>query len=271
MDVPSISAPVLRFFRRIVRGYFRRHFHGVRVSNVVRFSEWSAPISGPLLVYANHSSWWDPMVCFLLADKLMRGRRHFAPMDADALERYQILKRIGIFPVKVDSSRGAVQFLRRGEAILRAGGVLWVTPQGRFADPRERPLRFKPGLAALAVRVAKSQGQCTVLPLAIEFPFWDERLPEALLHFGQAVEIEPGENARAVELRLIAALESAMEELKELAMARDPRGFEVLRPGTLGIGGFYGLGKRLWALVRRQPYKPEHTSTPRESMRTEAR
>ena len=269
MDAPRISVPVLRFFRRIVRGYFRRHFHAVRVSHASRFSEWSAPDSGPLLVYANHSSWWDPMVCFLLADKLMRGRRHYAPMDADALERYRILKQVGIFPVQVDSPRGAVQFLRRGEAILSAGGVLWVTPQGRFADPRERPLRFKPGLAALAARVARSQRRCAVLPLAIEFPFWDERLPEALLHFGKVVDVEPGESAGAVELRLIAALEGAMEELREFAMARDPRRFEVLRRGTLGIGGFYGLGKRLWALLTRQPYRPEHTSTTREPMRTE--
>ena len=37
MAVPAISRPVLGFFRRIVRGYFRRHFHGVRVSGLERF------------------------------------------------------------------------------------------------------------------------------------------------------------------------------------------------------------------------------------------
>lgn len=258
MDVPRISWPTLVFFRRIVRGYFRRHFHAVRVSHPERFSRWSTAAAGPLLVYANHSSWWDPMVCFLLAEKLMPTRRHYAPMDAEALERYRILQRIGIFAVQTDSARGAVQFVRRGTAILNGGGVLWVTPQGRFADVRERPLGFKPGLSALAVRAARAQGRCTLVPLAIEYPFWDERLPETLLHFGEAVEVAPGESAEALEARLVRALEAAMEELSQYAVAKDPGGFEVLRRGSLGVGGFYGLGKRAWALVTRQPYRPEH-------------
>ena len=45
--------------------------------------------------------------------------------------------------------------------------MLWVTPQGEFVDARTRPLEFKPGLAALAARVARVEGGCTVLPLAI--------------------------------------------------------------------------------------------------------
>ena len=68
MDAPYISKPVLGFFRYIVRGYFRRHFHAVRISNAVAFESLG---SGPLIVYANHSSWWDPMVSILLAQTLL--------------------------------------------------------------------------------------------------------------------------------------------------------------------------------------------------------
>ena len=180
MDAPHISKPVLGFFRRIVRGYFGRHFRAVRVSDAGRFASVGA---GPLIVYANHSSWWDPMVLTLLAARYMRGRAHYAPMDASALARYGILKHVGVFGVEMKTARGAAQFLRTGLAVLGQGGVLWVTPQGRFADARERPLAFKPGLAALASRV---KGGCTVLPLAIEYAFWDERLPETLLAFWRA-------------------------------------------------------------------------------------
>ena len=119
------------------------------------------------------------MLPVLLAEKLMPQRRHYAPMDAVSLKRYGILRRIGVFGVDSGSVRGAANFMRVGLATLVKGGVLWVTPQGRFADVRERPLVFKPGLAALASRVP---GGCTVLPLAIEYVFWDERMPEALLH-----------------------------------------------------------------------------------------
>jgi 1-acyl-sn-glycerol-3-phosphate acyltransferase len=255
MNVPAISTPILRFFRRIVRGYFRRHFHAVRVAHAERFKG----VTGPLIVYANHSSWWDPMVSVLLAAELMPERKHYAPMDAAALERYGILKWLGIFPVDATTARGAVQFLRTGEAILKSGGVLWVTPQGRFADPRERPLKFKAGMAALAARVAASAGSCTLLPLAIEYPFWDERLPETLLCFADPLLVHAGEGSEAIQQRSIVALEQALDELKVKSLARNPATFEMLAQGSLGTGGFYALGKRVRAFVTRRPYVPEHT------------
>ena len=248
-DTPRISRPVLAFFRRIVRGYFSRHFRAVRVSHGERFTGQT----GPLIVYANHSSWWDPMVSVLLAGELMPERAHYAPMDASALERYGILRKVGIFPVEIESARGAVQFLRTGIGVLESGGVLWITPQGRFVDARERPLGFKPGLAALAARVP---GGCTLLPLALEYQFWDERLPETLLRFGEPVRVD-GETAPG---QLEAALEMTMDELKELAMARDPRGFVTLRSGREGVGGFYAVGQRAWARLRGKTYQAEHTA-----------
>ena len=254
MSAPVISRPVLGFFRRIVRGYFRRHFHGVRVSGAERVAE-AIAATEPLIVYANHSSWWDPMVLILLAEELMPGREHYAPMDAKALERYGILKRVGIFAVEMKTARGAVQFLRRGEEVLKRGGVLWVTPQGRFADARERPLEFKPGLGALAARV----GPCTVLPLAIEYPFWDERLPECLVRVGDAVRVGRGESVEGVQERLVVALEGAMDELREMALRRDGRGFRTVERGTVGTGGFYAVGQRVKAMVLGRRYRAEHT------------
>lgn len=258
MDTPPISRPLLAFFRRIVRHYFRRHFHAVRISGAARFSSLQdAP--EPLIVYANHGSWWDPMVAFFLADRLMPKRRHYAPMDAKALQRYGILQRIGIFPVEMKTGRGGVQFLRTGEAIARRGGVLWITPQGKFVDGRVRPLDFKPGLAALAVRVAEQMGVCSVLPLAIEYTYWDERLPECLLHMEEAVLVRRGDTADDVEARLIPSLEKGMDRLKEMAIQRDPSLFETLARGTVGVGGFYALGQRIKAAVLRRPYRAVHT------------
>jgi 1-acyl-sn-glycerol-3-phosphate acyltransferase len=264
MEAPHISWPTLGFFRRIVRGYFRRHFHAVRVSGPERLVAAGAG-DRPLIVYANHSSWWDPMVQVLLGAELLAQRRHYAPMDAAALERYSIFKQLGVFGVEMKTARGAAQFLRTGLAVLESGGVLWITPQGRFADVRDRPLGFKPGLAALAGRVKDG---CTVLPLAIEYTFWDERLPETLLHFGEVVQVDG--LAPDLEDRLESALLKAMEELEGLSVARDPAGFCVLRAGRVGVGGFYGLGQRLLAWLGRRPYQAEHrTAVARQAARNE--
>jgi 1-acyl-sn-glycerol-3-phosphate acyltransferase len=255
VDSPHISPAVLAFFRRIVRGYFRRHFRAVRVSNPHYLA---TQTTGPVIVYANHSSWWDPMVSVLLAYKLLPRRKHYAPMDADALERYGILKRIGIFGVDLHSVRGAARFLRTSLDLLAQGGVLWITPQGRFADPRERPLAFKPGLAALAARCPQG---CTLVPLAIEYPFWNERLPETLLHFGEPVHID-GQSTEEANSLLQAALLEAMQTLEQKSIARDPGAFEVLQSGSVGTGGFFQLGQRLKAVVTGRKYQPAHTPLP---------
>ena len=250
-EIPPISAVTLRLFQRLVRAYFRRHFRSVMVQNAERLAE----VRGPLIVFANHSSWWDPMVSVLLAQALLPGRRHYAPMDAAALACYPILRRLGIFPVEMSTARGAAQFLRTSQSILAKGGVVWITPQGRFADPRMSPLAFKPGLGALAARTPG----VTLLPLAIEYTFWDERLPETLLRFGEAVHVSSDTSTDAATQRLETALAVVMQELKVDAMARDASAFRVLLSGARGTGGFYGLGRRLRALVTRKPMVMDHT------------
>ena len=221
MDVPHISQPVLWFFRWIVRAFFRLHFTAVRIS---ADSDLASFDHERLILYGNHASWWDPMICVRAAEVLMPHRRHFAPMDEESLKQHDILAKIGIFGVRKDSSRGAAQFLRTGKAIVAAGGVLWVTPQGRFADARERPLNFKPGLARLA---AKLDGGCTLLPLAIEYVFWDERKPEVLMHFGRPVRVLGGD-VEQLSSCLEANLLESMEHLQRLALSRNPSAFRTL-------------------------------------------
>ena len=255
-SIPHISAPLLVWFRWIVRGYFRRSFHGVRI----RGADNLRGIQGPLIVYANHASWWDPLVSVLLAHRLLGDRRHYAPMDAAALERYSVLKQFGVFGVEMHTARGAVQFLRTGTAVLAAGGALWITPQGQFVDARDRPLRFKPGLAALAARVANAQGRCILVPLAIEYTFWNERTPECLLEVGRAVLVEVGSTAASLEGQLEHALVNTMDCLRTCGMQRDPRLFSTLSVGRAGAGGMYALLQRAKAFALRRKYRPEHTA-----------
>jgi 1-acyl-sn-glycerol-3-phosphate acyltransferase len=256
-DIPPISGAALRLFQRVVLAYFRRHFRTVMVQN----EQSLAQARGPLIVYANHSSWWDPMVSVLLAKTLLPGCHHYAPMDAAALKRYPILRRIGIFPVEMASARGAAQFLRTSQAILAGGGVLWITPQGRFSDPRERPLAFKAGLGALSARMPEVE----LLPLAIEYTFWDERLPEVLLHFGEPVSIAAGTGAEGATRELENALAAAMLLLKQDSIARDASAFHVLLTGGRGTGGLYALGRRIRAMLTGKPLTLDHTPRTRQS------
>lgn len=236
LDVPPISGVVYRLFARVVKRYFRGHFRSVMVQGI----EILEAARGPMIVFGNHSSWWDPMICVLLARVFLPERKHYAPIDAAALEQYPILKKIGMFPVDTATARGAAQFLRTGEAILRDGGVLWVTPQGRFADTREFPLRFRPGLAALAQRVPEA----LLVPLATEYTFWDERMPEALVRVGEPVRLESGSHESATR-QLESALATVMMELQDASCKRDAMLFRTVLSGVRGTGGVYGWWRRL--------------------------
>lgn len=253
-DLPRQSEWLLRWFTAYARGYVARHFHAVRLLGAAP----AAPPPGmPLVIYLNHPSWWDPLLCLLARAAFFAERRSFTPIEAAMLARYRFFGRLGFFGIEPNSVRGAAQFLRVAATILRAPkAALWLTPQGRFCDARQRPAGFKPGLGHLAARLERA----VFLPLALEITYWEERTPEALLHFGRPIEAlrqTPCPPA-AWTARLEAALEQAQEALAAAAMRRDPAEFRVLLRGAAGVGGGYDLWRRLRAAWRGETFTPEH-------------
>ena len=169
------------------------------------------------------------------------------------LNRYGFFRRIGIFGVDADSRMGAARFLTTSRAILAdPRRMLWITAQGRFADPRERPLALRAGAAHLMARVPGA----VAVPLALEYPFWGEKRAEALAAFGTS--LEGLADATAWAARLEAALTDTCDRLAALAMARDPSAFTNVLAGRAGVGGVYGTWQRLRALARGERHVPDH-------------
>ena len=98
------------------------------------------------------------------------------------------------------------------------------------------------------------------MPLAIEYPFWNDRLPEALVRFGPAIEISSGQEASPREwtARIGQALEETQDRLAEEARRRDPAAFTTLVGGSAGVGGVYDLWRRFRAWARSESFEPEH-------------
>jgi 1-acyl-sn-glycerol-3-phosphate acyltransferase len=246
------SRRLLALFQVYLRWYLGRHFHGLRVAHGERFPR---RVDGPLVVYLNHPSWWDPLACIMVSRRFLPLADHYAPMDEAALERYGFFAKLGLFPVEKNTTRGAMQFLRYArQALSLPDSVLWLTPEGRFVDVRERPPVFKEGLATVLSHLPSA----TLLPLAIEYVFWDERLPEILVNCGEPIRLADGGESSAGLLE--AALAAAQDELSRLAVARDPASFEALLAGGAGVGVFYDLWRRLRSATRGERYAPEHGS-----------
>jgi 1-acyl-sn-glycerol-3-phosphate acyltransferase len=243
-SVPGISPQLRRWFGVYVRRYLGRHFNAVRLLK-------SAPLppqaGGSQVFFLNHPSWWDPLVALFLGDLLKLGQRAYGPIDEAALKRYPFFRKLGFFPVERGTLRGARQFLSQAGAILRQpGNSLWITPQGRFTDVRERPVRFEAGMGHLAAKFP----EVALIPVAVEFVWWFERSPEILIAFGAPVF---GPDARCEE-----ALAAVQDQLAEASQGRDEAAFETLLAGRAGVGGIYDLWRRFRALLRGESFVPNH-------------
>lgn len=254
------SRPMLRAFRWYTAWYMWLHFRGLRTAHVERFPAVSAIGSEtPTIIYLNHASWWDPLVCIRIAQRLLPECEHYAPIDASALGRYGFFRKIGLFPQTMGTAHGAISFLRNAQSILQAEkSVLWITPQGRFTDVRHRPVELMGGLGALVHRLPA----CRLVPLAIEYTFWDERLPEVLCNFGVPVEAVDGRSRSAQEWtqRLAQGLEDTLRELSTLAQTRNANAFETFWSRSVGVGGIYQLWLHGWSRLRGKQFQPEHRS-----------
>ncbi len=243
---------LLTWFTWYSRRYLRRHFHSLRVS---RAGLPPRDSDAPLVIFSNHASWWDPLLWLALKAEFFPARRAFSPIDAEALTRYKILSRLGFFGVEQKTGRSAIQFLRTAEKILREPGhILALTPQGRFADSRERPIHFEPGLGHLAARV----GGAVFLPMASEFVFWEERLPEILVRFGPPIVTDQIGDAESATLLFERELEAVQDALATEVRRREPDDFRMILRGGAGQGGVYDWYRATKAKLGGETFVREH-------------
>lgn len=116
------------------------------------------PEEGPVVVCANHISWWDPpLVCCLLNRPL-----HF--MAKKELFGYPafgfILRKLKAFPV--DRRKVDIGAIKEALEILKRGDVVGIFPEGTRQKTRDKLGEAHPGAALLAMKAG-----APLLPVAI--------------------------------------------------------------------------------------------------------
>lgn len=246
------SPRAVAFFTGVMTRQIRANFHALRLA---RPGVPALAPDRPIIVYSNHPSWWDPAVYIVLARRLFPNHAGFGPMDGNALTRYRFMERLGIFGIDTAGYRGAMRFLRIAADLLAdPARMLWVTAQGEFVDSRVRPICLKPGLAHVLARNPRA----VALPLALDYPFWQEKQPEALARFGSPVDPADRNDPRPIQQQLEHALTDTMNTLAADAIARDPARFDTLIAGRAGVGGLYDGLRHLSAAIRGQRFDPAH-------------
>jgi 1-acyl-sn-glycerol-3-phosphate acyltransferase len=242
-------------FRWYLHWFFWRRFAGVRLSRGFIPPD---PAGRPVVIYTNHPSWWDPAMAMLVSPKLFPERLGFGPMDDEALRQYGMFRRFGVFGV-ARGARGAVQFLRNATRILaEPRAIMWITAEGGFTDPRRRPLQLRGGIAHLARLVPDA----VFMPAALDYVFWNESRPEAMLRFGPPVNVSHLSVAEAATV-LTGALTDVLDALAEDAATRDATRFLTLLHGAGGVSAIYDAWRRARALRQGRGFDPRHE--PRQS------
>jgi 1-acyl-sn-glycerol-3-phosphate acyltransferase len=118
------------------------------------------PPTGPYIVAANHPSYLDPLLVGYAVPTVVRS------MAWDAIFRLPVLgplaARAGGFPVVLSDPRGPLRALRTAAAVLEAGGVLVIFPEGGRSRPDGGLEPFHAGVGRLAV-----QSGCPIYPISV--------------------------------------------------------------------------------------------------------
>ena len=244
------------FHRYFLPRFLRRHFHTIAIERTSL--DRAAHIGdAPLVVYGNHPSWWDPLLAHFLNRALYPGRQFYAPIDASALEQYRVFGKMGFFGVQMESVSGAAAFLKQSRKIVQSPRTsLWLTPEGRFTDPRDHSVTLMPGLAHLCSKMETG----FAMPLCMEYVFWEERLPECLVRIGNPVCIADHADSKKDfwQQLLSVRMRQTQEDLATLAIAREEEPFENLLSGNKGVGGLYDSFRRAKSWFRGQTFRASH-------------
>lgn len=176
------------------------------------------PSKGPLLIVANHLSWYDP---FLIGVVFQRRVWFFTKIEIFHWPIVGLLCRLtGQIPVNRGARDRAA--LEKGLAYLREGKALVVFPEGTV-ERQERMIPAHSGTAMLAVRTG-----VTVLPIAQygtrrilrSFRIW---FPNVYVKIGKPyIPILPSDVSRKAGLQFIT--EDMMTRIAEM-LPEEQRGF----------------------------------------------
>ena len=161
------------------------------------------PADGPVLLAANHDSYWDPVAIGIAG----LPRRQIRALAKSSLWKVRGLGPVldGMGQIPIDRGAGDAHALDRAVEELRAGACIGVFPEGTRS--LGRTLRARSGFGRLADQVPEARLVCCSVTGTVEIPRFPRR-PRVRVRFfppggGQRRE---GEGAAELSARLLAEI-----------------------------------------------------------------
>lgn len=135
------------FFRMYTAFIIRRHFRYCRFHG--EFSDRKLPV----LLVANHFSWWDGFLALFFDMKVLRRKFHFMMLE-EQLRRFWFFNYSGGYSVK-KRSRSIIETLQyTNELLTDSNNMVLIFPQGEIRSAYHRDFVFGKGIE----KILKNQG-----------------------------------------------------------------------------------------------------------------
>lgn len=230
-------------FSRINRSMLRRQFHGLYCSGLEQARSLDRSI--PIILYGNHSCWWDGLIEFFLSREVL-GLDAYLMMEERQMQRYTFFRWIGAFSVNPGSARDAVRSLRYAAGLFTAPGrAVWIYPQGVMVPNDVRPLVFSTGVVRLLEMLPRVQ----IIAMAHRYEFLKDQRPDAFVAFAPPRLIEGCADGKALLPTLEGELTGLLDRLKAEIVGGRTEGYTTLLRGRRSTN----TG---WDRVRMLPTEP---------------
>lgn len=191
--VMTVSAPVIRCWGRL------------EVSGLDQL-----PADGPVLLAANHDSYWDPVAGGVASIR----RRQIHALAKSSLWRNKVIGRVldGMGQIPIVRGAGDAGALGRAIDELRAGACVGVFPEGTRSLGRE--LRARSGFGRLAEAVPEAEIVCLAIEGTTDIPRFPLRPRLRATFFRPAGGgLQPGETPAELTARVLAEIRQRVPQV----------------------------------------------------------
>ncbi len=202
----------------------------------------------PMIICANHSSWWDGYIAALVERHLKLDG--YLMMEEAQLRRYFFFSWIGCFSVDRQNARSAIKSVRYAARLLKGGPrrMVWLFPQGEIAPNDRRPLEFFSGAAHL-VRLS---APVLLYPLASRIEYLAEQRPDLYISLGEPLlvseqELQTPGFLKSYTKRLQECVTEELDQLRADVVASDYSSFTLIMRGWASTNRLFDA-----ALLRKQ-------------------
>jgi len=163
------------FFRFYAGWIIHRHFGLVKLTN--EFNDRGLPV----LLLANHVSWWDGFFAMYLNVNILRRRFHFMMLE-EQLKKFSFFNQTGGYSIR-KKSREVVESINYTAELLRdRGNMVLLFPQGKIESIYKTSFQFESGIGRI---IDKTDGRIHLLFMANLIDYFSNRKPGLYIYVSE--------------------------------------------------------------------------------------